>query len=495
MSLEMTNLAEFSQNIKNMLRNKGITKIREIQTDFNSERFEIDKLIGIFKAMKLTDSLSDFNSIKRNGYRVKEVLSLLLVMVVTAKKTVSSSLTCLYGCGIDIGKDVFYRLKNNDSVCWRRILWHVAMKFIQVTESSNETREEKKPRYLIFDDTTIEKSGKKMEYLGRVWDHVKQHSILGFKVLVMLYWDGKSSVPLDFSIHREKGKRESQPYGMSKKDLRRRYSKKRVRESESGKRIKELDTKKTEMMLKMFYSAVHRCLKIDYVLIDSWFTCESLIRSVIKEGIHLIGMYKIASTKFLYKGQLLTYSEINNRITAVKRCRSFGFHYRRADVVMDDIRLTLFFSRKGKGGKWKVFLTTDTDISFVKLVEHYQVRWTIEVFNKEAKGLLNLGGCQSSNFDAQIADTTISMIAYILLSFRYRYEHYESKGALYRSMNAECLDITLDKRLWELFSETVHLVATILDIDADDLLERILANPEAEQLLNLFYENKRKEAC
>jgi hypothetical protein len=30
------------------------------------------------------------------------------------------------------------------------------------------------------------------------------------------------------------------------------------------------------------------------------------------------------------------------------------------------------------------------------------------------------GGCQSSNFDAQIADTTVSMIAYILLSFRYR---------------------------------------------------------------------------
>jgi len=132
-------------------------------------------------------------------------------------------------------------------------------------------------------------------------------------------------------------------------------------------------------------------------------------------------------------------------------------------------------------------------LTFVKLIEHYQVRWTIEVFNKEAKGLLNLGGCQSSNFDAQIADTTISMIAYILLSFRFRYEHYESKGALFRSMNAECLQMTLDRRLWELFLETIRIIAEAFDIDADDLLERILTDPKAEQLLNMFTENKLKE--
>jgi len=113
------------------------------------------------------------------------------------------------------------------------------------------------------------------------------------------------------------------------------------------------------------------------------------------------------------------------------------YYYKRADVMYGETPLTLFFSRQGTAGKWKVFLTTDTSLSFKRLVELYQIRWIIEVYNKEAKGLLNLGGCQSSNFDAQVADTTISMITYILLSFRFRYENYESKGALYRSMN-EC---------------------------------------------------------
>lgn len=478
-----------------MLRNKGTKKIEEIKTDFNPSRFDIGKITGIFKALKLTESFSDFNNLKQSGYSVKFVLSLLLIMAVTSNKTVSSSLSTLYEQGIRIGKDVFYRLKNNEQICWRRILWHIGMKFIGITESNSLSEEFQKPHYLIFDDTTVEKSGKKIEYLGRVWDHVKQRSVLGFKILVMLYWDGKSSIPLDFSLHREKGKRETHPYGMTKKDLRGQYSKKRVKESESCKRIKELDTNKITMMIKMFYSAVYRCLRIDYVLVDSWFTCEALIQAVVSQSIHLIGMYKIAKTKFSYRGNLLTYSEINNRISKPKRCRSFGFHYKRADVIYGDIRLTLFFSRRGRGGDWKVFLTTDTSLSFIRLIEHYQVRWSIEVFNKEAKGLLNLGGCQSSNFDAQIADTTLSMIAYILLSFRFRYEHYESKGALYRSMNNEWLRMTLDRRLWELFLETIRVIAEVLDIDADDLLKRILTNPEAEQLLGLFLHDSLMLTC
>ncbi|MDR3338542.1 MAG: hypothetical protein LBT25_00355, partial [Candidatus Symbiothrix sp.] len=53
-------------------------------------------------------------------------------------------------------------------------------------------------------------------------------------------------------------------------------------------------------------------------------------------------------------------------------------------------------------------------------VKHYQVRWTIEVFFKEGKGLLNLGGCQSSNFDAQIAEHVLptGQVPALFLPFR-----------------------------------------------------------------------------
>jgi len=490
----MINLAANFQIVKICYVTKVKKNIEEIKADFSPERFTEEKVRGIFKALKITDRLNEFNFIKKRGYSVKLVLSLLLVMTVTGNKTVLSSLSNLYEQGITTGKDVFYRLKNKEYVCWRRIMWHIVMKFIGITTSTTLWDQPRKPRCLIFDDTVLEKSGKKIEHIGRVWDHVKQRCVLGFKLLVMLYWDGTSSIPLDFSIHREKGQKDDKPYGMSKKELRRQFSKKRTKDAESRQRIEELDTNKIWMMLKMFYSAVHRCLPIDYVLVDSWFTCEALIKACMSEGVHLIGMYKIAKTKFLYRGKTLTYSEINNRISGIKRCRRLKYYYKCAEVMLGDMPLTLFFSRQGTNGKWRVFLTTDKSLSFIKPAEIYQIRWTVEVFNKEAKQLLNLGGCQSSNFDAQIADTTISMIAYILLSFRFRYEHYESKGALYRSMNAEYLRMTLHRRLWGLFLETIQLIAQILNLDADELLQRVLTCPKAEKLLNQSLDNELREA-
>ncbi|MDR1881906.1 MAG: transposase [Prevotella sp.] len=488
-------LAKISTSI-NMLRNKDRNKISELQTSYAPDGVDGHSILSSFKALKLTESFSAFKNIKERGYGFKVVLSVLILMVVhSERQSIAICLDGFFGSEVGMKKDVFYRLKNRETIGWRMILWHIASRFLAITFANSTTCKDK-PRYLIFDDTTIKKSGKKMEFIGRVWDHVTHRSVLGFKLLVMLYWDGVSSISLDFSIHREKKKREEYPYGMRKKDLRRQYSKKRVKESYSGKRIKELDINKITVALRLFYSAVYRCIKIDYVLVDSWFTCDTFIqavRGVKDQTIHLIGMYKIAKTKFEFRGTPLTYAQINNRLGKPKRCRKLGYQYKRADVVYNDVRLTLFFSRRGKRDDWKVILTTDTSLSFIKTVEHYQVRWTVEVFFKEAKSLLNLGGCQSSNFDAQIADTTISMITYILLSFRYRYDNYESMGALYRSMNADRLRQTLDLRLWGLFLEMIQLVADLFNTDADELLQKMLTDPIAEQRLTQMLGNSIQE--
>ncbi|MEJ7740223.1 MAG: hypothetical protein WKF97_22610 [Chitinophagaceae bacterium] len=72
-------------------------------------------------------------------------------------------------------------------------------------------------------------------------------------------------------------------------------------------------------------------------------------------------------------------------------------------VMCKDYPVKLFFSRFGKRGKWHLLLSTNTSLPYIKVLEFHQVRWTIKVFFKESKQYLNLGGCQSKNFDAQIA--------------------------------------------------------------------------------------------
>jgi len=85
------------------------------------------------------------------------------------------------------------------------------------------------------------------------------------------------------------------------------------------------------------------------------------------------------------------------------------------------------------------------------------------------------------------------MIAYLLLTLRFRYDNYESKGALFRSMNADVLRETLDRRLWGLFIELICTVCEVLEMDADDVLEKMLTNSNAETMFMALCASMVKE--
>ena len=125
-------------------------------------------------------------------------------------------------------------------------------------------------------------------------------------------------------------------------------------------------------MIRLFKRAVSYGFKIDYVLVDSWFTCEAIIDAIARvknQTIHFIGMYKIAKTLFEYNGDKLTYSQIRNRLGRPKRCRKLKLYYLQAFVEFKGHKLQLFFTRQGKNGTWKVLLTTDCSLSFIRTAD------------------------------------------------------------------------------------------------------------------------------
>ena len=482
-----------------MPKDKVTNKISELQNNLiGSEEFRNSIVFQTLKSLKLSSNFAEFNFLKQQGYAFHLVLSVLIWITIQSINTVSSSLSELSDNGIKIKKDVYYRVKNSEKVCWRRILWYVVDKFFQQKQKNSDhtssNTEKPKPHCLIFDDTLLEKTGYKIEKIGKVWDHIQQRAVLGFRLLAAVYFDGTSAIPVDFSIVREKGTKADKPFGLLKKYLRRQFNKKRAKESESISRIKELDISKIELSIQMFLRAVLRGVAVDYVLCDSWFTCSDLISVVRQKGSHLIGMYKIVTTKFEYLGKQRNYKQILHLAGKEKRCKKMNLYYKTARVLYNGMPVTLFFSKIGSNGKWKVILTTDTKLSFLQAVEVYQIRWSIEVFFKEAKQMLNLGGCQSSNFDAQIADTTITMIAYILLAFRFRYDNYESMGALFRAMNAETLRKTIDVRLWELFIDLVKTICQLIEKDFEEVMELILRKPEMAKWVEIMLECHYKQA-
>jgi len=91
-------------------------------------------------------------------------------------------------------------------------------------------------------------------------------------------YDGTMFIPIDFSIHRSKGRNNKKPYGLAPKHYNKQFKKKRAANTPSFKRKKELNSSKINMAIKMIKRAVKHNITADYVLADSWFTCWELVK-------------------------------------------------------------------------------------------------------------------------------------------------------------------------------------------------------------------------
>jgi hypothetical protein len=452
----------------------------------------IDLLVDYMSFFDFRSIISRFDTVKKKGYSFSNLLSVLVVMPFLHMASLRALLISGISYLSEAEKDAYYRLKNNPNINWRNVLYGFSKKYREIILAKAEGGDTQ-PRCFVIDDSVLEKAGRKIERVGRLWDHVTHRSVLGFKLLCLGYYDGKSFIPLDFSLHREKGSNAKKPYGLSKKELNQQYGKQRCCKSPSSKRVCEMDSSKIDNAIKMVKRAVSKGFVADYLLMDSWFTCEKIInqvRSIKRCSIHVLGMIKMAKAKYGFNGGEYSAKQLvalHGKKT--KRCRKLNAHYIPLRVDYKGVALQLFFCRYGSKGKWHLVASTDLSLSFIKALEIYQIRWAIEVFFKESKQYLGLGKCQSNDLDAHFTDVTISMIQYILLTLRKRFEDYETKGALFKDSQEQMLELTLMHRLWGLFVEIVTQLAELFGVDTEQLMKEIFHNGKVNSIVQKLLDN------
>ncbi len=482
-----------------MLQDKYIKNLHEIKDLFTQGEKVSDTILDFHRYIFNTGSTQEINSIKKRGYHVRDILLELLLMPFFSV----SSIRALILSGIDkitdAEKDVYYRFKNRSDIDWRKLHRNIAKRFVKLSEKRGESSSST-VKCFIVDDTTLEKSGKKIEYIGKVYDHVSQRMVLGFKILLFGYWDGKSFIPLDSSFHNEKGKNKKRPYGFSRKELSARYHKRRESWSCGSQRVRELTTSKISNTLKMIKRSVKNGFKADYVLVDKWFMGESFIKDIrkIKKGmLHIVGLCKMDKRKYVYNRKEYSAKQLLKlRKNYSKRSKKINARYIEIDVLYKGLKLKLFFSRYSRRGKWQLLVTTDLSLSYNKTVEIYNIRWSIEVYFKESKQYLNLGHSESNDFDGQIADATISMIQYIVLSINKRFSSYETMGELFRKSQKELIELTIANRIWKLFIILQQKMVELFEIEIDmDILYRKMINDEKHgKILLLLLERMNEQS-
>jgi hypothetical protein len=146
-----------------------------------------------------------FESVKQSGIRVTMIMTTLLIMLFYRNRNIHSYFSRQYGRQAERegSKNPYYDLLGNENISWRTILYLYAKQYLRLARRI--VAYSGKIRALIFDDSPIEKSGKKIEAVSKMHDHVTGRFLFGYKLLVCGYWDGNNFIPVDFSLHRERG--------------------------------------------------------------------------------------------------------------------------------------------------------------------------------------------------------------------------------------------------------------------------------------------------
>lgn len=467
-----------------------------------------DTLFDMIRPFSIGTLAARSNMRKQRGFGPGYIITLLILFPFFNISAVRSFFLSGYAYLSVAQKDTIFRLKNNPKFNWRRFLYLVAKRFIVVADdnrrsslSDEGTKSSQNQRTcMILDDTLQSKRGRRMEGIGRVFDHVTHNYVLGFKNLVLAFWDGLNTIPLDFSFQSEPGKNKKFPFGLTPQQIKERYTKDRSQESHGFRRLSETGVDKITNGLEMIKRALRYNFIPDYVLVDSWFSCRRFIKSIRsfrKGAIHFLGQVRMDKRKYDYRGESLTAKELKQRLKKKsKRSRRFSARYIEILVHYKGVgEVKLFFSRFSKQGAWHLLFTTDTKLTYNEALRLYNTRWTIEVMFKELKQHLNFGKCQSNDFDAQIADTTISLVTYTILSLYKRINNYIPLGQIFRQFREILLQTTLAKRLWNLFVTVVTSLIQVLDLnqDIEELIQKVINSDKAKILLTILIGKSTKE--
>lgn len=207
-------------------------------------------IMSVIKGIKMNEQTQFGRRSRCNSvYSLLHVFQLLLMcpcfMIRNPFGVIGSPLDGKLGCG----KDVFYDFLNDARTDWRKLMYHISSQlWTKIRVCSDHKAVD---TCLMIDDTDFPKTGKRIEDIGRVYSHLEHKCILGFKALFLGLTDGVSQMLLDFALIGEKGKKGN--FGMSTKELSRRYTAERTPGTPLEGRVCEYTMNKIDLAIGCCY--------------------------------------------------------------------------------------------------------------------------------------------------------------------------------------------------------------------------------------------------
>lgn len=423
------------------------------------------RIDNFFKEFGISMLMKRSNFQKSNGCPAVDVLKYLFDLVFEHS---SIYLDSVFFKKTGLSKNTAYRFMNSPYFNWVKLLYLTAIKFIKMLLPLTS---EKRVNCLIFDDTLYSRSrSKSVDMLTRVFDHVTNKYVKGFKLLTCAWTDGNSTVPVMFrplvSLNPDMIIN-SIPENMDKR-------------RNSYKIRKSAQMPATDAMFEILEKIELKLMDVRYVLFDSWFSFPSIISKVCTYGVNVIcAVKKMPLVRYGFRGKTYNLKQIYEMLDHKKDIITASAMVSITNQNGGKHKAKIVFVRTNKStDDWYAILSTDTELSDEEIVRIYGKRWNIEVCFKICKHYLKLDTeYEGRSFESLYAHSAIVFLRYIMLSHENRIsEDPRTCGQLFFLMYEELKDIS--------YSEAViMLISTVLDKANSD---KIISDEQLDSLVDIF---------
>jgi hypothetical protein len=306
-------------------------------------------------------------------------------------------------------RSTFYDFLGQTTYNWRRLVLMVSLRLIAELKPLTSARQD---RVLIIDDSPYKRDrSKKVEYLGRQYDHSSHTYYRGYRMFTLAWSDGHSLVPVGFELltSSDADKRLGDTPDV---DLR----------THLGQRCLAATSKATDQTLTMVDRALKAGVPADYLVFDSWFAHPGLLHKL-SGRLPVVCMLKNSGKiSFRHGKRIYQLKGLYEKVAARKRGKKSNEHQILGSILVDmlsgpTVRVVFLRDRRNPE-RWLALASTDTSLTPERICRIYAKRWAIEVFFKQAKQQLGLAReFQVRSYAAQIAHTSIVFMRYMMLEY------------------------------------------------------------------------------
>jgi hypothetical protein len=420
--------------------------ISAINTTLKNPIYQTMQLLNIKSILK------NANFVKKREGASPYLVVLHFVYMLVMNKRIS---TFINQSNDSLKKDTYYRLLQNSSYNWRKLLSLTNLKILKLL---HKVQDSSSVKVLIIDDTVEGKTGKYVEgSRDALWSNKEKRNIRGINVVSLNYSDGYSNFMLDFTIAMGNYARVKFEKFTQEVDVRTTAYKRRL----------EIMNGKSQIAIDMVTRALKSGIYADYLLVDSWYSKPMFIKEMNKLGLKVISRIANNNKIWNFTAKEKTLNAIYGKFKNLKKEKegTYGkkikFKYFSVVVEHKNVgKIKIVFIKTKE--KLIPIASTDLEINDEEIIEIYKRRWDIEQGYKELREHFGFGKEENRIYEALIARITLSFFAYNIVSYINRMSNEpKTIGGLFKDLECELHTLSI---AMQAFIEIMDKIAQIDDI-------------------------------